>query len=64
MTVLPLGRDDPEWVRKRRVAELHDLYARAGFNPRVFYLLLTQRYETAGSHHLEDDAGLLKGIDS
>jgi len=46
--VMPLGPDDPEWERKRRVAELHDLLVLSGFSWQVFYLHLRQRYEAPG----------------
>lgn len=44
MTVLPLGRDDPQWARKARVAELHDLWLAAGCSVPVMNLLLTHRH--------------------
>lgn len=44
--VMPLGPDDPKWVRKARVAELHDLWLKAGCNNHVFLLLLDHRHTT------------------
>jgi hypothetical protein len=42
--VLPLHPDDEPHVRKARVAELHDLWLRAGCSQRVMILLLDHRH--------------------
>jgi hypothetical protein len=43
-TVMPLDTHDSIRARKARVAELHDLWCKANFNPSVMLLLLKQRY--------------------
>lgn len=45
MPVLPLGPDDPQFSRKARIAELHDLWLKSGQSIPVMQLLLNERYK-------------------